>query len=84
LWRKPNHHLRSSIKGLKYLEIHDEKDGIVDISCMRKLQTQLQLNGYPSAPAFLLQPAGPKNALLHLWRTSYNAPLLDFFASFTP
>lgn len=65
-------------------QFHDEKDGIVDVSCMRKLQTQLQLNGYPSAPAFLLQPAGPKNALLHLWRTSYNAPLLDFFASFTP
>lgn len=65
-------------------QFHDEKDGIVDSSCMRKLTTQLQANGYPSVAPLVLQTAGPKNALLHLWRTSYNAPLLDFFGSFTP
>ena len=65
-------------------QFHDEKDGIVDSSCMRKLTTQLQANGYPTAPPLVLQPPGAKNVLLHLWRTSYNAPLLDFFGSFTP
>lgn len=65
-------------------QFHDEKDGIVDVSCMRKLSAQLQLNGYPFQPPFLLQTPGPKNVLLHLWRTSYSAPLLDFFSGFTP
>lgn len=65
-------------------QFHDEKDGIVDLSCMRKLSAQLQTNGYPFQAPFLLQTPGTKNALLHLWRASYNAPLLDFFAGFTP
>jgi|JI10StandDraft_1071094.scaffolds.fasta_scaffold34604_2 pimeloyl-ACP methyl ester carboxylesterase len=65
-------------------QFHDEKDGIVDLSCMRKLSTQLQANGYPMRAPLVLQTPGPKNVLLHLWRASYNAPLLDFFGSFTP
>lgn len=78
-WSTSNPAAKPTVK-----QFHDEKDGIVDVSCMRKLSTQLQANGYPSVAPMLLQTAGPKNALLHLWRTSYNAPLLDFFGSFTP
>ncbi|MBL8924465.1 MAG: hypothetical protein JNJ54_36790 [Myxococcaceae bacterium] len=67
-----------------FKQFHDLADGIVDQSCMRKAQAQLVANGYSDRGPALLDTPGGKNALNHLWRQAYNAPLLGFFASFTP
>lgn len=64
-----------------FKQFQHEDDGIVDISCMRKVTTLLEQKGYPNAGAFVVPGAGKKNAFKHLWLDEYNKPLLDFFAS---
>jgi poly(3-hydroxybutyrate) depolymerase len=64
-----------------FKQFHDEADGIVDISCMRKATAMLASNGFPGDPPYVIPGTGRKDPLRHLWQKDYNAPLLDFFAS---
>ncbi len=59
---------------------HHAQDGIHDLSCVDKLQTQLRERGYPGPAAFRLD-GGARLADWHYWLDDYNQPLLDFFAA---
>ncbi len=61
-------------------QFHHRLDGIVDVSCMRKVTEMLETNGYATEKVFLIrQWGGKKSAVNHLWLKRYNKPLLEFF-----
>jgi len=62
-----------------FKQFHHEKDGIVDLSCMRKASALLERHGYRNAGDFVVEDPGPRRLVHHLWRDDYNAPILDFF-----
>lgn len=57
---------------------HDERDGINDVSCARKVERLLLAHGYPGAEAFTLD-GGRRSLVNHLWQDAYNRPILAFF-----
>ena len=63
-----------------FKQFHNEADGIVDISCMKKAQKQLRRHGYRDAGAFILRDRR-RHVFFHLWLLRYNQPILDFFKS---
>lgn len=64
-----------------FRQFHHQKDGIVDYSCAQKTNLTIRAAGYPDSGAYVVDAAGAKNALYHLWLHSYNQPLIDFFKS---
>lgn len=46
LWRKPGHELRESIKGLTYLEIHDERGGMKTFGAETRYDWYVSKKGY--------------------------------------
>ena len=65
-----------------FKQFHHEKDGGVDISCMRKAQLMLTQHGYRDAGPYIIKDDGPDKLWKHLWLRAYNQPLLDFFKSY--
>ncbi len=62
-------------------QFHHRLDGIVDVSCMKKVTEMLERNAYATERAFLIrQWGGKKSVVNHLWLNRYNKPLLKFFA----
>jgi hypothetical protein len=64
-----------------FKQFHHQKDGIVDFSCAQKANLNINAAGYTDHGAFVLNAAGTKNVLYHLWLNAYNQPLIDFFKS---
>jgi poly(3-hydroxybutyrate) depolymerase len=64
-----------------FKQFHNEADGIVDISCMRKTTAMLISNGFAANPPYIIPKRGNRDPFKHLWLNDYNLPLLEFFAS---
>jgi poly(3-hydroxybutyrate) depolymerase len=64
-----------------FKQFHNEADGIVDISCMRKATAMLISNGFAANPPYIIPKRGNRDPFKHLWLNDYNLPLLEFFAS---
>ncbi|OFW97993.1 MAG: hypothetical protein A3D94_15225 [Alphaproteobacteria bacterium RIFCSPHIGHO2_12_FULL_66_14] len=58
---------------------HHANDGILDVSCTEKLQTQLLRHGFPEEPAVRLG-GGTRGLVSHLWQDAYNTPMIEFFS----
>lgn len=75
-WESQNPVVKPAFKQFQH-----RKDGIVDYSCAQKANLTTRAAGYADAGAYVLDTAGTKDVLLHLWLHSYNQPLIDFFRS---
>lgn len=62
-----------------FKQFHHEGDKGVDISCMKKAQSFLNMHGYADAGSYIVKDQGPKRSIKHFWRSEYNRPLIDFF-----
>ena len=60
---------------------HHKKDGIVDLSCMEKMDEALKQQNYPHQKPLIINNFGRKKLIHHLWRQRYNQEVLDFFQS---
>lgn len=58
---------------------HHANDGILDVSCTEKLQTQLLRHGFAEEPAVRLD-GGTRGLASHLWQDAYNTPMIEFFS----
>ena len=65
----------------KFKQFNHAKDGIVDYTCAQKANLNIKAAGYTDAGAFILNAAGAKNILYHLWLSAYNQPMINFFKS---
>lgn len=63
-----------------FKQFHNRGDAIVDVSCMKKVQNQLQQHGYVNKGEFVLD-ADRRRVLNHLWLKRYNDAILEFFKS---
>jgi len=63
-----------------FKQFHNRGDAIVDISCMKKVQNQLQQHGYVNKGEFVLD-SDRRRVLNHLWLKRYNDEILEFFKS---
>ncbi|MCI0749671.1 MAG: hypothetical protein L0Y32_03870 [Nevskiales bacterium] len=70
-----------AVRRPKVRQFHHERDGIVDLSCMRKTTDMLRRNGFNGPDPFLIPSNDPKSVAHHRWLDTYNEPLLDFFES---
>ena len=61
---------------------HHENDAINDVSCAEKIDAQLRAHGYPGAAPLRLT-GGSRALAWHFWLDGYNAPLIEYFSSFT-
>lgn len=59
---------------------HHAQDGILDRSCVDKLQAQLVAHGHATTAPYVLD-GGSRRVSAHYWQDGYNAPLLDYFDS---
>ena len=64
-----------------YMLAYHEDDGVVNNSCMQKLNAQLVSHGYPDAGALILTGGGLDPEDAHFWQPEYNQAILDFFNS---
>lgn len=66
-------------KQISFKQFHHEKDGLVDLSCLRKATQQLVAHGFRDDGLFLIKSRGRRTLVHHLWQSEYNKPLIDFF-----
>ncbi len=64
-----------------FKQFHNEGDAGVDISCMKKVRTQLLAHGYRDGGPFVLRAGSGKKLWKHFWLRGYNEPILAFFIS---
>jgi pimeloyl-ACP methyl ester carboxylesterase len=62
-----------------FKQFHHRRDGIVDISCMRRAQRQLNSHGYMDDGPFIIKKGLTRRLMNHFWQRAYNRPLMDFF-----
>lgn len=70
----------SALTRRPYRIFHHVQDGVLDRSCVDKLQTQLAARGYAATAPYMLD-GGRRSVSAHHWQEGYNAPLLDYFES---
>ena len=62
-----------------YMLAYHTDDGVVNNSCMEKLNTQLITHGYSNGGALILTGGALDPEEAHHWQPDYNQPIIDFF-----
>ncbi len=65
-----------------FMLAYHANDGVVNKSCMEKLNTQLVGHGYPNSAGLILTGGDLDPEVAHRWRPEYNEAILGFFDSF--
>lgn len=70
----------SALTRRPYRIFHHAQDGVLDRSCVDKLQAQLVAHGFAATAPYMLD-GGSRSVSAHYWQDGYNVPLLDYFDS---
>lgn len=66
-------------RAIAFRQFHYRNDAIVDISCMHKATRALIDAGFWGEEPYINPRGLVRQVRFHLWRSDYNAPLIDFF-----